>query len=189
MCRLRTACGRKRSASPSAAALSSRLRALRGSAPAPIRLTSSPAASSYSPAPGESSVSTRVCIPCRPLASRCATSWMPPLAGGKSGVRISSRASPWLGCLRAIEPVEAVDPQAQRQQRPEHIAVIVGGRRMLAHEPAHGGSVEVALAVDRPPLELTLHDRCQRATQPLRRRNAKRRLAIAPEPALWHHPR
>src|SRR2546426_9481644 len=92
-CALSTACGRKRSASTTAAALSHAMAPLcpriRGFL---TRRISTGSSRSNSRAPGASNVKTRASMFCQCRTNPCISRWMPPGAGGKSGVSTRTRA-------------------------------------------------------------------------------------------------
>src|SRR6185437_14379747 len=183
MCMLSVTCGRSASPRASATALSRALRPPRSAPPPRTLRVRTPLSASKRAAPSDAGATTVVSnASSMPLANRWATTWMPPGAGGKSGVRISRRGRlpPRLG---ELEPMEAVGPQAQRQQRPQLIAVVAARVRVLTHEALDRLAVEIALLIEDAALELTAQRGRERPAQPLRRRHSEGGLAIgAPAP-------
>ena len=112
---LSTVCGRKRTASRMAAALSAAIAAGRGAPFVRTRRTVTGWVASYSRAPTHVSVTTRVVIRGTCVAMRSTSSWIPPVAGGKSGVTTSSRGLP------DITAAQTVQPEAKREHRPQRL--------------------------------------------------------------------
>src|SRR4051812_20019923 len=90
-------------------------------------------------------------------ATRSRTSWMPPTAGGKSGVISRTRgATPLLA-------TEAIQPEPEGEDRPKH-GGRVGCRRLVpSHGRSDGAAIEPPLR-KRPALgELAIEQRGERA--------------------------
>src|SRR5204862_1725722 len=100
-------------------------------------------------------------------ASRAPTCWIPPGAGGKSGVTRRTRNSDQ---LPASNPVE---PQPECQQRPDRIASVRVPSPMLGDERRGLVPVEPALGEGAPLGQLAIAERRQRAQQPVRSRRTQ----------------
>src|SRR5436305_14238667 len=163
-----------------ATALSGMLRAGPRRRSARTRRTARPSSHSKASAPGTSPATTRVSNPFIPAAIRCESTWIPPRAGGKSGVRTSSRG------LGGIGPKQSVAPETEGKQPPEQVAVVVGAGEMLRRQTLGRGAVEPSLLVDRAAIELAAQRRGQGSSQPLRRGRVEGRLAKASRSASVH---
>src|SRR5437764_7342561 len=115
-----------------------------------------------------------------PAARRWTTCWIPPGAGGKSGVRTRRRGlRDGRGPLRLIESAEPIGPQPESEQRPDLIAVVVASRCVLGRERGDCATVEVTLLVEHSAVELAPQYRREGAAQPLGGWHPERRLAVA----------
>src|SRR2546426_12403103 len=150
-CPLRTTSGRKRKAAATAAAF--RSAPADSGRPAGGRGTRSvrrPASRSNSPAPGELRVITQASTVRQFDTSRCIRSWIPPNAGGKSGVRTSALTRS--GCV-GDKPVE---PGPEREQRPKDATPVHSAVQVLAHERSDRVTIEPAFSVEGAGTELLL---------------------------------
>src|ERR1700730_16192284 len=70
--------------------------------------------------------------------SLCRRCWMPPLAGGNSGVRTSTLVSDTLTSAHAVEP------EAEGEQRPECVAPVGAAGQVVVHHLPRRAALEPA---------------------------------------------
>src|SRR4051812_37182137 len=99
---------------------------------------------------------------------------MPPRSGGKSGVSNRTR---WASGM--VGAADAVEPQPEREERPQNMAPILFPAQMLLSPRGDGISTEPALREDASVRDLVFKCRAERTSEPVGDRHAKRGLSPA----------